>query len=808
MNNFRYKNNKIIVISVFTSLFLLNGCDKEKDTQEHLQKGQEYINKGEYEKAKLEIKTATQSGKDTAETYYYMALLNEKNRQFKEMKENLLKTVELAPTYTDARLKLGKVQLLFSEIGAAMGQAEYVLKTQPQNLEAMALKASVLIKDKKSADAVSIIDNILKTNPEHTDALSLKALIYMEKEDFSQALALIDAAKKSDTKNIGLDFFTIQLHAKTKNIDAIMADYEKLILEHPENQEFKVTLAKIYVQAKKINEAEKILRGLIEADPNNIQPKLLLLDFFNATAKERVSEQFNLFTEAHKDQPRMLLDMASWMIARRNFDDGKAALNRVIEIEENSIVGLTAKTLLAKVAFDNKDFEESKKIVEEILDANSSYDDAIVLKARLMLIKEQYDDAIALLNKVIWSKEDSEEANLLLGQTFLIKGDQKQADKYLLNTLNINPANIQALTYSYDKAIQAKDINSAKKMVEKAIGIRPDNIVLLEKMANINIDDRDWEAAKDTIQKIANLANPLANDVSSYLLAQVLQGQGNYTKAIELYKELLAKFPENSNALGNMARCYEKLNNRSEMLAYLENLMANNSQNIAVGMLLGDLYLMDKKYEKGIALLTNLIEDNAKITQLYVLLANMKLAMNDSKGAALIYQEGLKQNPENIKLSLSLASLYEKLGDYDSAVTIYEALINKNPNFDIAINNLGILLTEHYTNDENLKKAAHITEKFKDSAQPYYKDTYAWALINLGSINQGLKLLNQIIAASPDVPVFRYHLGVAYYKSGNNSLAINEIKQALELEKKVGNFTEKAQAEKILAEIVTKTRGH
>lgn len=808
MINFHH-NNKIIVISIFSSLLLLDGCDKEDDSKKHLQKGVEYINKGEYEKAKLEIKSSSQAGKDTAETYYYMALLDEKNRHFRGMKENLLKTVELAPNYTDARLKLGKVQLLFGETDAAMEQAEFVLKDSGQNLEALALKASVLIRQKKQPEALTIIDNILKEKPDHTDALSLKALIYMENGDFTKALALIDAAKKSDINNIGLDFFKIQLDAKAKNIDAVLVDYEKLVASHPENQEFKVTLAKIYVQTGKTKEAEELLQGLIESEPNNVQLKLLLLDFLSATAKERVDLQFQQFTEHHKDQPRILLDLANWMIARRNFEVAKTALNRVIELEDDSIVGLSAQTLLAKMAFDNRDFEKSEKIVKEILKANSSYDDAKVLQARLLLVKEQYDDAISLLNKVIWSKEDSEEANLLLGQTFLIKGDQKQADKHFLSVLEANPANLQALTYLYDKAMKAKDVKSGKNMVEKALSVRPDDIVFLEKLANINLAEQDWDGAKTTIQKIANSPNPLANDVASYLLAQVLQGQGNYAKAVEIYKELLTKFPENSDALGNMARCYEKLNKRAEMIDFLDTLLAKNPKNISAGILQSDLFLMDKQFNKGTLLLSNLIKENSRIPQLYVSLANIKLAQNDNNDDVIaIYQNGLKQNPGNIKLSLSLASLYEVQGKYDYAVSTYEALLNNNPGLDIATNNLATVLSEHYTDIDKLKKAVDLTEKFKDSAQPYYKDTYAWALIKLGNINEGLTVLSQIIATSPDIPVFRYHLGVAHYKNGNNSLAINEIKQALELANKTNYFSDKKQAEKLLEEIIAKTRGH
>ncbi len=809
MINFQHNNkNKLIVISICSSLLLLGGCDKEEEAKEHLQKGVEYLNKGEYEKAKLEMKTASQSGKETAETYYYMALLDEKNRHFRGMKENLLKTVELAPNYTDARLKLGKVQLLFGETDAAMEQAEFVLKDSGANLEALTLKASALIRQKKQPEALAIIDKILEDNPDYTDALSLKALIYMENEDYTHALALIDAAKKTDTNNIGLDFFKIQIDAKAKNIDAVLTDYEKLVASHPENQEFKVTLAKIYAQAGKTKEAEELLRSLVELEPNNVQPKLLLLDFLSATAREKVDIQFQKFTDSHKDQPRMLLELANWMIAGGNFEAAKPALNRVIELEKNSNVGLSAKTLLAKMAFDNKDFEKSEKIIKEILDENSSYDDAKVLQARLLLVKEQYDDAIALLNKVVWSKGDSEEANLLLAQTFLIKGDQKQADKYFLNVLDANPANLQALTYLYDKAMQAKNVKSARDLVEKALSVNPDNIVLLEKLANIHLAEKDWDGAKATIQKIANSPNRFANEVASYLLAQVLQGQGNYAKAIDTYKELLAKFPENSDALGNMARSYENLNKRAEMITFLDALLAKNPQNISAGILLGDLFLLDKKFDKGATLLSSLIKVNAKIPQLYVSLANIKLAQNDNKGAIAVYQDGLKQNPGNIKLSLSLASLYEVQGEYDSAVSLYEALLNKNSGLDIAANNLATVLSEHFTGEDNLKKAAQLTEKFKDSAQPYYKDTYAWAIIKQGNITEGSRLLSQIIAVSPDVPVFRYHLGVAYYKNGNNSSAINEIKQALELGNKIGFFADKKQAEKLLEEIIAKSRGH
>ncbi len=804
---FTFFSMRYALLQLLFSVIMLGCADHEDKTSEHLLKSVEYINKGELEKARIELKTTSQSGKDTAETYYYMALLNEKKRQFKEMKENLIKTVDLAPSFVDARLKLGKVQLLFGDVVEAMKQADYVLKDSHQNIDALTLKASVLIKQKNTSEALEIIDNVLKDHPDNTDALSLKSLVYMEKGDFTQALTLIDLAKKSDTSNIGLDFFKIQLDAKNKNTDAVIADYQNLVASYPDNNEFKISLAKIYTQIDKTNEAEVLLQSIIDKEPNNIQSMLMFLDFTAATNKEKVTEKFNLFSERHKEQPRMLLSLANWMIARKNFDEAKKNLNQVIKLEKNSNVGLSAKVELAKIALETGKFEESSTIIDNILATNSSYDDANVLKARLLLVKGRSDEAITFLNKVIWSKDNSEEAQLLLGQIFLMKGDLKQADSHYSSTLSANPANLQAVLYTYEKALTTNDLKLAKDIIQKASNLMPNNIQFLEKMANLNIIENDWISAKTTVQKIANSASPLAHDLASYFLGQIHQGEGDFSKAIEIYAELLERLPENSDILINIAQCYEKLNYRDKLIGFLTNLRAKNPKNITAGILLAETYLANKDMNTANSVLQNMIKETLINPQVFSLLADIKLAMNDSKGALDTYLEGLKVYPDNIKLSISIANLYVTLGNYDAAVAYYDGLLNKNENLEVVINNLAVILAER-NNVDNLNRASLLAEKLKDSTQPYYKDTYAWVLIKQGKLNDGIKILNKLIMTKPNIAAFRYHLGVAYYKIGNNSSAINEIKQALELSKKTGEFVDKKSAEILLAEILEKTRSH
>ena len=44
-------------------------------------------------------------------------------------------------------------------------------------------------------------------------------------------------------------------------------------------------------------------------------------------------------------------------------------------------------------------------------------------------------------------------------------------------------------------------------------------------------------------------------------------------------------------------------------------------------------------------------------------------------------------------------------------------------------------------------------------------------------------MLDKVVAAQPEIPVFNYHLGMAYYKSGNKAEARKYLEAALATDK-------------------------
>ena len=781
---------------------MINACDSPKEAaQDHFAKGKELFEKGDYDKAILELKTSNQDGDQRSETYYYMALLDEKNKNYKAMKENLQKTIELDPNNLDARKKMGKVSLLFGELDAVDQQADFILKSDPANEDAKLLKASVFVKQKKNDQAQDVLDEVLTKNSNSVDALSLKAALAFEANDDKKAIEIIDLALKVDPKNLPLRVFKIKINAKQNNVDAVVDGYKQLIELYPDAENFKLSLASIYSMTDKLDLAENILNEMVRKQPDRIEPKIVYLEFLDAKTKDRVREEFNKMLSGLDISSTAILELSKWMLDSGYIDDAIKGLKQVIEKNKADNNGLSARALLVEIDLNQKNFDSAERSIASMLEENSEYIDASLLRARLLISKEKPDEAIEVLNKIIWSKNDSDNAFVLLAQSYLLKNDHVQADKNYKQALQINPSNIQAFKPIYNGYLEANQKENARQILNKALKAKPNQITLLNYKADLDISENKWDDAQETVQHIALFSKNKAGAL--YFKANILQGKGYYGEAIALYEEFLKQYPGHINAMINMVRSFDALNQRNKAIAYLENLHQSNKDNMAIVGVLSDLYMTNKDYQKAKELLVNQIKISPdKSTALYMGWARVEAILRkDPTAAKEVYLKGLQDNPYNIQLLNALASLYEQLGNKQDARKIYQNILDKDPSIAVSKNNLASLLIESDVVEDN-KQALALSEALKDSDNIYFKDTYAWALVKNGNTKEGLEILESLILKEPKVAEIRYHLGVAHLNNGNKATALVELKQAISLaEKQNRTFVGKEHCAKLIKEL-------
>ena len=156
--------NKSRALPVFLLLlvYLLTGCGgAEERKAKYMERGKNYFNEENYDKAKVEFKNVIQIDPKAAEPYFYLGQIEEKRSEWLKAFRSYSKAVDLNPAFVDARLRLGKFYILAKEIDNASEQIDEVLSQDAGNLEALPLRASILKQQDKEEESVVILNQVV-----------------------------------------------------------------------------------------------------------------------------------------------------------------------------------------------------------------------------------------------------------------------------------------------------------------------------------------------------------------------------------------------------------------------------------------------------------------------------------------------------------------------------------------------------------------------------------------------------------------------------------------------------------------------
>ncbi|MBK8815977.1 MAG: tetratricopeptide repeat protein [Methylococcaceae bacterium] len=781
-------------------LLLLNGCGKTEDkVKNYLASGKSLYEQGNLDKAKIEFKNVVQLDNKNVDAYYHLALIDETKQNWQSMFGNLMQVIRNDPKNTQALLKLSRLNLLSDRQNEALKNIDALLKLSPDNPDALSLKGALLVKQGNYDKAMELAEQILKQHPDHSDAVSLKTVVYLTKKDQSAALNTVQKALELKPNDLALQLLQLQVHAQSKNNTAVEQDYLNLIKQYPDKLEYTYALVKHYAEIGESDKALSTLQALVDLHPDQMKPKFILVDFLMQKKPELVEKTLAGYLAQYPEEPEFHFRSASLYIKLNKVNEAKKALNRIIELKPKTKEGHNAKITLAKMALQDNDSELAQNLVKQVLSDDAHNLEGLLMKARLDMQKGTYDEAITNLRVVLRDYSNSDEALVLIAQAYTRKNSPELAEEHFRKALAINPANFDALIPVASNMIKNKDVNRAEELLQKALAIKPDHPGALQALAEVKIMQKDWQGT----QKVADIiaSKPKGAGYSKFIGGKISEEQGLYKEAIGQYKEALILTPDLTDALRGIASCYEKLEQIKEMYGYLDEFIAAHPNDTYPWLLKGQLLAKEKRIDDALKILSEAIGKWPKTPELYEAVASIHLEKKDSEKAIAAINQGLEAMPDQIRLTMFLASAYEQTGDYDNALKTYETLITKNPNVDIIVNNLVSLLLDHFNTKENIERAVSLAQRFERSDQPYFVDSYGWALLNSGKNDEALKVLRDVVKNMPQVPVFRYHLGLAYHKTNNKALAITELEEALKLGKSSDGFIEEKAVEELLKTI-------
>jgi tetratricopeptide (TPR) repeat protein len=283
-------------------------------------------------------------------------------------------------------------------------------------------------------------------------------------------------------------------------------------------------------------------------------------------------------------------------------------------------------------------------------------------------------------------------------------------------------------------------------------------------------------------------------------LGQVQLAQKHYSEAEQFYRQALDKDPASSDGLRGLMTTYVEQKQYDKALAAAHAQIAKSPNNSNFYDLLGTALFDGKKdYAGAEAALRQAVDLDKTNSDAVEKLGKVQIQQGSMDQALSLYQQAIKDSPKNAVFYILSGELYDAKQNWDQAKAMYQQALIVSPDNPLAANNLAYVLLEQGGNVDVAMNMAQMARRGMPNS-PNAADTLGWAYYQKGiyhsAIDQFLESLrlNQQ-NGGPDSATVHYHLGLAYQKVNQNTLAREHLEKAVKLK------PEYADARKALSEL-------
>ncbi len=298
-----------------------------------------------------------------------------------------------------ARLYRGWLRLAQGRAADAAAEADVVLAAVPSDLAALALRHEARAHAKPDAE-VAAVEASLAAHPGHLGLTVSAVRVGIAAGQLRKARAWLDSLGPSPEAGVGFDALRLRLRAQLEDAAGSAAKaarhYEAAAAIVPDDRSLGIARVRALAHAGRLAEAEPVIRGLVEAKPDDVDAVLL--------------------------QTEILLESGK----------GDAALERITAVEAQWPGRADAAVLLGRVHAMRLQTAEAQLAFASAIARDPTNVDASIAEAQLMVRLDRLGDALAILDtarkRVAASGNAVREAEVLRAKaTILAKADQATA---------------------------------------------------------------------------------------------------------------------------------------------------------------------------------------------------------------------------------------------------------------------------------------------------------------------------------------------------------------------------------------------
>ena len=772
------RNRLSIGVALLAGVCLTACGGAQSRYQSHMNRGQEYFSQGDYTKASIEFRNALQIEPKNVEAQLAAGRSAEKLRRPRDAYSLYQSVVDSSPDNIEAREDMARLLVYSNSADAALKMLAPAFVKHPNEALLYALRAAARTQLKDTSGATADADRALQLAPDNEEAVEVRAGLYKQAGDISGAKTLVGRAVHDMPKSRPLREMLVDLDLAGHDPDLAERTLIDLIKLAPEEARYRYQLAVIYARSKQPEEAQRVLEEAVKDLPKSDQPKLTLVDFMEAQRGRAQAEQvMKGFVDKDPDNHDLRLGLGSLQQRNGETKEAIATYDEVIQRAGTEPSGLTARDRLAGIAVTQGRAADARKLIEESLQKNPRDDVALELRADMELAQADPAAAIGDLRAVLRDYPRAVGAQGALARAYIANGQAGLAEQSLHTAIDASPKDVGLRVELAQLLLQTQRADQAVAMLEETVRQAPSDPAARTELVRAYLGMQDFASARKSAEDLKTL-RPESGE-GSYYAGMAAVGQNKLDEAQKEFERALTLQPQASGPLTALVRLYIARGMAPQAMALVKNAAEHDPGNVQTLNLLGELYLGQSDFKQADDTFSRIIAKTPGWWAPYRGLASSKLQAKDLPGAIAAYQAGIKAAPTELQLVNDLAILYETSGRSDDAIALYETTYRSNPQAPGIANNLALLLVTYKQDRASLDRARDLAAGFASSSDGNLLDTYGWVHFKRGEYAEALPVLGRAADRAPNSKEIHYHLGMAELHAGQTDRARTDLEAAV-----------------------------
>lgn len=547
-------------------------------------------------------------------------------------------------------------------------------------------------------------------------------------------LLFVSVISCSDPKSNDELLKEVEAQMLISNSSEAVINLKNIIKQEPGNSKARFLLGKIYLDNNKLKGAEKELKRSLSTNPENKGALLSLaktqlnLGQYEDAVKTLLNKEF--INEEDKVKAHLMNGQA--YLSLNEIDMAKDSISKANELNNNSQHSMFGSALIS--AYE-KNSEDALALIEKILELNSNYKEAILLKGSIHSNQGEYlkaaDDYLSYYNK----NTDSFGIRAMIAENYMRAEKSLLAKPHIDEMMKINENHPTALVLAAQLKFSEKDFEGSRLLANKAL--QATNNILAQIISGLSsFYLKNYEQSYYQLNVIAD--NLPANHQVHKILA-VLQVKLGYTDEFnDNINKLEGLSSKDAGLFSNLGMEYAKEGNAESAQKMLNKASFLAPDNAAIKAQLGMIKLFNQN-DSGVNELKEaiVIDPNFKM-------ANVALAMNYLKNgnkddAKNIADEWILSNPNNASAMLLRGNIAMKSGDTEEAIDYFKKASEIDPKNLISLFSLAMIYT---SNNEYEESDIYLDKLFSINLE--YPLAYQLAVTNSIKLNNELELKKKL----------------------------------------------------------------